>query len=582
MALARQRIDECVHGHTCCQDLGSPNGTHRSRLPTRLLDCTDLAHPRLVSPNQGHAEYLALSYVWGEDQIHKTTRSNLSTYERGIEPSLLPATIRDAIRVTHMLGFRWLWVDSLCILQDSDKDKLHEVGRMHHIYRYAHLTIIAASANKASEGFLHTRSPPEDEIVLPFICPPDALASTGCRDIHSLAQPQSGTVCFAPESLARSTYSDDNGLMCKRAWCMQEYLVSPRSLIFTPRTLHFRCLAGMRGIGEGSLCPAYDKPRIPQTLFLQDLPIAKLGSPEWIDMHEAWLEVVSDYSTRTASDESDKLVACAAVAEQFHRVLRSDYLAGLWRSDVLLIDLLWTTVKPENPSPGLPSHTRPTAYRAPSWSWAAIEGDVTQSFQTMSYYKGGGVALANIVECRVTLPDAELPFGRVTSGTLVLSGTLIPYHGAILTKTFPVFPDREYYYPWLAPLPSLEQVRRHQKRVYGDLDDDGEEDDWIEGGRLNFCIDCDSDAYAIGEIWVVPVVRFKFGPCGDQWVHGLVLTMAPPSNSSGSEHERTRFRRVGVFEADATASHGLGHTLWDPLTQAMQDGEWPLVDIEIV
>ncbi|EIW52302.1 HET-domain-containing protein, partial [Trametes versicolor FP-101664 SS1] len=364
--------------------------------------------------------YLALSYVWGEDQIHKTTRSNLSTYKRGIEPSLLPATIRDAIRVTHMLGFRWLWVDSLCILQDSDEDKLHEVGRMHNIYRYAHLTIIAASADKASEGFLHTRSPPEDEIVLPFICPPNTLDSTGCRDDHFEAQPQSGTVCFGPESLACNSYSDDFGLMCKRAWCMQEYLVSPRSLIFTPRTLHFRCLTGMRGVGEGSLGPAYDKPQIPQTLFLQDPPVAKPGSPEWIDMHEAWLEVVGDYSSRTASVESDKLVACAAVAEQFHRVLRSDYLAGLWRSDALLIDLVWTTVELEDPIPERPLHIRPTAYRAPSWSWAAIEGDVCQSFPITSYYDGGGIALAKIIDCRVTLQDAALPFGRVTGGMLVL------------------------------------------------------------------------------------------------------------------------------------------------------------------
>lgn len=383
MALARQRIDECMYGHACCKDLGPANGNARARLPTRLLDCTDPNYPRLISPNEGHDKYLALSYVWGEDQMHKTTRSNLSTYEQGISPSLLPATIRDAIRVTYLLGFRWLWVDSLCILQDSYEDKLHEIGRMHHIYRYAHLTIVAASANKASVGFLHKRSPPEDEVTLPFICPPNPLASTGFWDIHSVAQPQIGTVHFGPAALSCNSYSDDLGLMCKRAWCMQEYLMSPRSLIFTPTTLHLRCLAGMRSVGEGSLGPAYDKPRIPRTLFLQDPPIAKPGSQEWTNVHEVWLEVVSDYSCRTASIESDKLVACAAIAEQFHRVLRSDYLAGLWRSDALLVHLLWTTDDPHIPSP---LHTRPTAYRAPSWSWAAIEGHVAQSFPTEVYY----------------------------------------------------------------------------------------------------------------------------------------------------------------------------------------------------
>lgn len=295
-----------------------------------------------------------------------------------------------------------------------------------------------------------------------------------------------------------------------------------------------------------------------------------------MDVHEVWLEVVRDYSGRKASIESDKLVACAALAEQFYRVLRSDYLAGLWRSDALLIHLLWMA---EQRLPERPLHSRPIAYCAPSWSWAAIEGDVRQSVRTTSYYDGGGIALAKIIECRVTLQDAELSFGRVTGGTLILSGTLIPYHGANLMKTFPLFTDLYPDYPWKASLPSLENTLRHQQQGYGDSNDDGDKDNWIEGARLNICIDCDSDADTIGKIWVVPVVRLQFGPWGEQWVQGLVLTMAPPSSSSGSEPERMRFRRVGVFVGDATAEIGLGYKLWDPLTKAMQDGKWPLVDI---
>ncbi len=103
LALAKQHIDKCLYGHKRCKSAASRSG----RLPARLVDCTDLARPRLVSTMNGEqGEYLALSYVWGGDQIHKTTKSNISTYEQGISPSLLPATIRDAIRVTHMLGFR--------------------------------------------------------------------------------------------------------------------------------------------------------------------------------------------------------------------------------------------------------------------------------------------------------------------------------------------------------------------------------------------------------------------------------------------------------------------------------------------
>lgn len=124
------------------------------------MDCTNLARPRLISPTKDHGEYLALSYVWGNsEQAHQTTTSNVSAYERGINPRMLPQTLRDAIRVTHMLGFRSLWVDSLCILQDSPQDKAQEISGMHHIYRNAQLTIMAAGAQSVEAGFLCKRDP---------------------------------------------------------------------------------------------------------------------------------------------------------------------------------------------------------------------------------------------------------------------------------------------------------------------------------------------------------------------------------------------------------------------------------------
>ncbi|EIW52301.1 HET-domain-containing protein, partial [Trametes versicolor FP-101664 SS1] len=309
---------------------------------------------RLVSTESQRGQYLTLSYVWGGDQVHKTTTGNVSAYERSIDISLLPATIRDAIHVTHALGFSSLWVDSLCIIQDSDEDKRREIGRMHHIYRYAHLTIIAASANKVTESFLNDRPPPP---------------------------------CF-------------------------KYLMAPRALIFTARTLQYRCLTATHHVGD-SLCDTYDKRRLPDTLFMRDPPPAQPGSEEWASVYTAWLGVVWDYSHRAASVAADKLVACAAIAEHFHRCLDSDYLAGLWRA-TLLADLLWSRRWDEY------GHY-PAAYRAPSWSWAALEGEVFWSGQWSQAFWADN-ALAKVVRCAVTLEDDGLPFGRVTGGSLVLSG----------------------------------------------------------------------------------------------------------------------------------------------------------------
>lgn len=572
LALARQQIDECVHGHERCKSSASPNPF----LPTRVVDCADLSRPRLVSTIGRCGEYLALSYVWGGDQVHKTTKSNISTYEQGIAPSLLPPTICDAIRVTHMLGFRWLWIDSLCIIQDSDEDKAHEIGRMHHIYRYAHVTIMAGSAEAVGSGFLQERSHPNDDLALPFICPPDPPTSAGSLDARSAARRQVGQVYLTGLAAARRSHGDDLGRMSTRAWCMQEFLMSPRALIFTPITVQFKCLTGLVGVGH-SFCATFERgvPQLPMTLFLANPPDLEHGSEEWNNLRRAWMQVVLDYTRRTATEESDKLVACAAVAEQFHRVLGTEYLAGLWRSDALLTDLLWASAR-------LPGgrYTRPTTYRAPSWSWAAVEGIVNhRSTWNPAFEDPQSVALAKVVECRVTLENLALPFGKVTDGTLILSATLIPCRGGPAARSSGGW--------WYVHLPSFERVRRQQRGVaLGGLDSPEEEDEAGStkvGDGATFIMDCDADDFP-GMMWAVPIVRMKGNSYEDK-LDGIVLELAPPSDRPGPGCRTTRFRRIGQFweiiqlagDTDFTE-----HPLWGPFSRAMQDGTWPLVDIEIV
>ncbi|KAL1946189.1 hypothetical protein VTO73DRAFT_15316 [Trametes versicolor] len=571
LARARQDIDNCTNQHECCKNAVPPTGSRL--LPKRLVDCIDLSRPRLASPNEKHIEYLALSYVWGEDQVHKTTKSNVSTYECGIAPSLLPPTIYDAIRVTHMLGFRWLWVDSLCIIQDSDEDKLHEIGRMHHIYRCAHLTIMAASANSAQEGFLQQRSHPYGNVTaLPFILPPQPPTSAMFTDSHLRAQSKVGEVYLASISSARTSYSENLGLMSTRAWCMQEYLMSPRALIFTKKTLLFRCRTTTQGVGN-SLFLVNHELRLPDSLFLQDPPMMEPGSKEWKDTHTAWMGVVRDYSLRVAKEDSDKLVACGAVAEQFHRVLGSDYFAGMWRSDMFLADLLWMA----------PSRhcTRPTTYRAPSWSWAAVEGSINPFPHTLTFEDPRTVVLVEVVECRVTLEDPSIPFGRVTGGTLALRGALIPIHGGSATR----WSQRS----WSVPLPSFEQMQRQKWSLSGLTSDEEGDTPSIDPEnptvhRAIATFDCDADELP-GRFWVLPFVRTKSGRKNykSDHIYGIVLEQAPPSGD-----EKIPFRRIGTIWSYVTQDKAWGadpHPLWDPLTGAaklLKDRGLPWMDIDIV
>ncbi|KAL1950214.1 hypothetical protein VTO73DRAFT_5337 [Trametes versicolor] len=487
-----------------------------------------------------------------------------------IDPHVLPLTIRDAIYVTHKLGFRWLWVDSLCIIQDSDEDKAHEIGRMHHIYRYAHVTIMAGSAEGVDSGFLQERSPPDD-VALPFICPSYPPNFPGCHDGHSAPRKfQVGQVYLTRGMSDCNPYSDELGSMAARAWCMQEYLLSPRALIFTPRTLLFKCLtiSDMASVGN-SYYSVYGEPLLPTSLFLPPTAPAAASDDKWWppgkDMYRAWMRVVEDYTRRAASDESDKLVACAAIAEEFHRVLGSEYLAGLWRSDAFIVYLLWAADHSKEQSLGC-RHTRPAAYRAPSWSWAAVDGEINHfhaSKCALSFASPRTVVLAEVTQCWVTLEDPTLRFGRVTDGALALRGTLIPCHGGLAERS-PDLPDS-----WTVPLPFFED-----KTTFLPTDP-----------RCSALVtmDCDVDELP-GRMWFSPFVRTKWNTYQDDML-GVVLELARPSNSSGSASEKICFRRIGAFRDFVTVARPgenfRRHLLWDPLTRAVKMGELPWMDIEI-
>ncbi|KXN90421.1 hypothetical protein AN958_04290 [Leucoagaricus sp. SymC.cos] len=149
--LIRKCMEDCSHHKHCPRP-------QPSKLPRRVIDCADPTHPRLVeSESLGKERYAALSYVWGQEQPHSTKEATIEPYRHSIDRRLIPKTILDAITVTSQLGLRYLWVDSFCIIQDSDEDKNCEIPQIRHTFQHAHVTIVAADAQKVSDGFLHNR-----------------------------------------------------------------------------------------------------------------------------------------------------------------------------------------------------------------------------------------------------------------------------------------------------------------------------------------------------------------------------------------------------------------------------------------
>ncbi|KAF1999587.1 hypothetical protein P154DRAFT_385906, partial [Amniculicola lignicola CBS 123094] len=147
IGLMRALIDECIENHQHCH-----LPLHERVFPARLLDLhTNPEDVRIISGSECKAaggRYLALSHCWGkvpEDAPWKLTRFLLSQYQACVPLQVLPPTFREAIQITRALGERYLWIDSLCILQDCREDWATEAGKMADIYTGSLCTLSSAS-----------------------------------------------------------------------------------------------------------------------------------------------------------------------------------------------------------------------------------------------------------------------------------------------------------------------------------------------------------------------------------------------------------------------------------------------------
>lgn len=153
MSVARSWLSDCAAGHKRCA------GEDSHQLPSRLLEIMANDTVRVVTPSHP-VPYTCLSYCWGGDQQVKSTRSNIAAHHMpGIRVSALSKSIRDGIRVTKILGLRYIWIDALCIVQDDPADTASEIAKMPAIYQGALLTLSAGGASSSSDGFLGIRDP---------------------------------------------------------------------------------------------------------------------------------------------------------------------------------------------------------------------------------------------------------------------------------------------------------------------------------------------------------------------------------------------------------------------------------------
>jgi hypothetical protein len=504
-------IEDCSKHQDCREQ------QQQSWLPTRLVDLLrcDRGRVRIVNttrlPRRPGIAYLALSHCWGRKPFLVMKNKNKKRFKRGLPISSLPPNFRDAIAVARQLGFRYIWIDSLCIIQGSAEDWRREAPTMNQVYRNAFLTIGAMASPDAHGGLFRRRDP--------------EMVGTCAITINS--ETEGVMECLLAKSDMWESHVKQAPLS-QRAWVVQERILAPRSLYFCEGQLFWECreqhaceafpdgvpLEFISDIKEYWGCDV-----VPIKAFEKAIELAKAHDTyanrmaddnmpwaivQYEDPYMVWNVILESYARCALTNPSDKFIAISGIAKDFAKAIDDEYLAGLWRRD-FINGLLWTATPEIRGDKGFVPAVRSEVYRAPSWSWASLDAPSMRTPRTAFSWYGD---YAEILDLGIELASND-PTGGLTHACLHASGHLIqlrrkPVHEAAGGGHFGTF------------IPDVDEFQ----------------------GKVFFCL------------------PLRENVVGDTpYLKGLVLTPCFKDEEGGAPFcskcaGQTRLRRVGVFESE--------------------------------
>lgn len=478
-----------------------------SWLPTRLMEIVSPSCVKLIETTTlcNLVPYYALSYCWGKEKVLTTTNENVDDFRSRIPFFDMALTIQDTVTVVHRLGGRYLWVDSICIIQDNDEDWNNEAATMCDVYQNAFLTIVALGAAGATEGLYGRRDP---------------LAVDDCRLTADLVSP-------APESYAPSFGTFYRSVLQKRGWTFQERALAPRKLFFSSY-LYWECTSQFeeettnQGWQDNDM---FNRKLVP-------LPIQKTDnvfSPDHLGQHTVpqylanWYDALQNFTARDLTKPTDRLVAISGVIKFLERSLNRKSCYGMWL-DFFPSDLLWKL-------PGW-RNTPDRLEGLPTWSWASLTAAVKPAYDTKRRF---------------------LPVRYIRMKEFVFEEMLLVLEGKLLCMT---------YKDASCPLPRPSERERRLKALIGagqerkvralmdDRDAPTTEGRWSLDGMRNI-IDCVAtldfgpyDSKSPGKCFMVPMILqaskhfSKDSPLIH--CHGLGIQSSPSRPGC--------YQRLGVFD----------------------------------
>ncbi|KAK4207244.1 heterokaryon incompatibility protein-domain-containing protein, partial [Rhypophila decipiens] len=411
----------CVTTHRTCGNVPSSPW-----LPTRLVDVSDLSKPRLVLskdiPMEGQApSYMTLSHRWTDDIVRLTT-DNIFEFQNRIPAETLCQTFLDAFTVARQLGVGYIWIDSLCILQDSDHDWKYESTEMGRIYQngLCNIAATAASFGKEFSGLLLKDRKPTRRLSAAFGIPIQGSHEQLMKSALFTASCDSDFGDLWRSAVEQSP-------LRSRGWVFQERYLSPRTIHFASSEVFWECITTITSESANSLpISLYDK---------YTRSVKRWGIASDHNSHlEPWYGIVFQYSQCSLTRESDRLMALAGVAKSVASYRDSiphsapaKYLAGLWESDlpeslVWIVDLAFAT----GPC------SRSDKYRAPTWSWTSLDFESAEVSSGGYLGTGRRVPVVQVLDTQVIPQDGFNEFGPLVGGRILISGRTYPLNLAEL------------------------------------------------------------------------------------------------------------------------------------------------------
>ncbi|KXJ93600.1 heterokaryon incompatibility protein [Microdochium bolleyi] len=373
-SVAAKWVQRCASDHFACNVESKAGSWH----PTRLLD---VANPdfspdtfRVVVTSENELRqsepYTTLSHCWGTAQFLQLKKATFDELKTGMNLDKLPKTFREAIQVTRRLGVRFLWIDSLCIIQDRDdlSDWLIEAAQMHKVYTHSYCNISAAGAEDSSKGLFFSRDPRVSHTSNVRLCVEGLGLAPGVDYVDCSIL----DLNFWANGIGKCPLNT-------RGWVLQERLLSPRVLHFARDQLFWECREYSAAECYPDTLPTTIRNGVPTNFKRLDpasrnmFRAADGADDHTLFYHRVWDSIVKAYSATRLTHGSDKLIALSGVAKYFAPRIDDTYVAGMWRK-FLASSLLWN-VRKEAQVDGS-SSKRAEIYRAPSFSWASVDGEV--------------------------------------------------------------------------------------------------------------------------------------------------------------------------------------------------------------